>query len=282
MSDESADLGATAFMRVLRGLLRPLVRLMIARGVTLPAFTRMMKALYVETAEADFRLDGQKMTDSRISVLTGVHRRDVRALRDPVPDPARQSTTLLATVVGRWMADPLWQDGQGAPAPLPRQSSGGPSFESLVRAVNKDVRPRTVLDELLRQGLVGPDADGRLRLDRSALVGPGDRDHKSIFFAANIGDHIAAAAANLDKDPAPFFERALFYNRLRPDSVAAVETRARALSTEALVALNTLAARHQSADAEDKDATHRLRFGLYFYHEDEAGMPDAGDEGTSA
>ena len=58
-------------------------RALIAKGVTAPDFYRVVKQTFVEVAEADFALDGERPTDSRISMLTGVHRRDVKAFRDP-------------------------------------------------------------------------------------------------------------------------------------------------------------------------------------------------------
>ena len=57
------------------------MRALIAQGVTAPALYRLLKRLYVEVAEREFRLDGERPTDSRISLLTGVHRRDVKAFR---------------------------------------------------------------------------------------------------------------------------------------------------------------------------------------------------------
>ena len=68
--------------RALKAVLRPLVKMMIARGVTAPSAYRLLKEVYVESAEADFSEErGARPTDSRISVLTGIHRRDVKALR---------------------------------------------------------------------------------------------------------------------------------------------------------------------------------------------------------
>ncbi|MEM6421722.1 MAG: DUF6502 family protein, partial [Pseudomonadota bacterium] len=81
MTGDNGNSAGDAMMRVLSGMLRPLVRILIARGVTLPALIRLLKSVYVGVAEEDFRIDGKPVTDSRVSVITGVHRRDVRAIR---------------------------------------------------------------------------------------------------------------------------------------------------------------------------------------------------------
>jgi hypothetical protein len=259
------------FLRVLRGLLRPLVKAMIAQGVTAPAVYRMLKELYVEVAEADFRIDEKRPTDSRISMLTGVHRKDVRTIRETGAEDsgaAARRVTAIASVIGRWLASPETVDGAGAPLELPRQAAEGPSFDALVGSVSKDVRPRTVLDELVRQGLVTLEGEGeRVALRAEAFLGPRDPEQRVIFFARNVGDHIAAATENLlaEDGEAPFLERAVFYNRLRPSSVDSLERAARARAAETLAELNRLAHACQQADMDSPEATERFRLGVYFY-----------------
>ncbi len=259
------------FTRVLRGLLRPLVRLLIARGVTVPIAYRLLKEVYVTVAVEDFAIDGDRPTDSRVSVLTGVHRRDVKTIREADDDGSgglRQKTALLTTVVGRWAGgrDTTGQDGK--PLPLPRSGDTEPNFEALVREINRDIRPRTVLDELLRLGLVQVDDDGLLVLDDSVLVGSGDTDQQTVFFAENVGDHLAAAAENLMSEEPPFLERAVFYNNLSAASVNEIEARARALSQDTLVELNAMARDRQSRDEASGKPLQRFRFGVYLYRED--------------
>lgn len=272
MQPETAQSPTDLFVRVLRGLLRPLVRVLIARGVTAPVTCGLLKEVYVRVADEDFRLAGKRPTDSRVSILTGIHRRDVHALRQDGPDAGdavRGKTTLLATIIGQWLAGPDTLDAAGQPRPLPRSGDDGPNFEQLVRAVNRDVRPRTVLDELLRQGVVRETLDGLLHLVADVVVGPADAGQKTIFFAANVGDHMAAAAENLIAAQPRFLERAVFYNRLLPGSVDRIEARARALGQAALVELNALAKDHQGRDAGQAQALQRFRFGVYLYREDE-------------
>ena len=271
MTEETPEVSNSAFARVLRGLLRPLVRAMIAEGVTAPALYRVLKRIYVEVAEDEFRLEGERQTDSRISLLTGVHRRDVRAFRENdagAEAAAQEKVTTIASVVGRWLADPGTRSPDGTPKPLPR-TGDSPSFDALVRSVSKDIRARTVLDELVRQGLVDIE-DGMVHLRSGAFLGPADPDQKVVFFADNVGDHIAAAVDNLLADQPQFLERAVFYNRLTSGSVDALEADARRLGGEVLLALNEQAHASQADDLDKPDGTHRFRFGVFFYREDEA------------
>ncbi|MEM7644206.1 MAG: DUF6502 family protein [Pseudomonadota bacterium] len=244
------------FLRVLRGLIRPLVRVLIARGVTAPAFYRLLKSVYVDVADQSFRLEDGAPTDSRISLLTGVHRRDVKILRaagDDGWEAARAKSAAFATVLSRWRA--------AGSDPLPRAA-----FDTLVIDVSTDIRPRTVLDELLRQGLIVADGD-LLRLTDAALAGPRADDHRLVFFAANLGDHLAAAAENLLAEDPPYLERAVFYTRLTPEAVDALEARARELGQDLLVTLDAESRVAQEAGKMDPANTERYRFGLYFYRE---------------
>jgi len=284
MGNATQSSGPGGFARVLRTLLRPLVKAMIAHGITLPALTRMLKEIFVEVAATDFALDSRAPTDSRISMLTGVHRKDVRTLRTadgPSAAATGSRASALASVVGRWLADPALTDAEGRPHPLPRQSREGPSFEALAASVSSDIRPRTILDELLRQGVVSEvPGSGLLRLEAEAFVGPAEIGQQAHFFSQNVGDHIAAATENLLAQPgaAPFVERAVFYNRLTPASVAEIEGEARRLSADALARLNRLAFARQNADASDPEARERFRYGVFFYHAAEDAPPAGAGE----
>jgi hypothetical protein len=263
---------------ILRGLVRPLVRTLIRHGVTAPAFYRMLKKVYVDVAHEEFGIDGNPPTDSRITLLTGVHRRDVRdILRDDDQswEDARSKIATFATVFGQWLATPAFLNDDGTPRELARSGDEGRDFDSLVRGVSRDIRPRTVLDELLQQGLVAETPEGLLQVVDGAVLGPGSDDHKMVFFAANVGDHLAAAAENLVAVDPPFLERAVFYNRLTEASVDQVESRARALSQDALEQINRESRSLQQSDATQENAIHRYRFGVYFYRHADAPASDA-------
>ncbi len=270
MSSKELSGAGSALMRVLHGLLRPLVRTLIAYGLTAPTVYRLLKRIYVEVAHEDFRIADTPPTDSRITLLTGVHRRDVREILTSDAESwtgARQKSTVFATVVGQWLANPDYLDDAGNPLVLPR-SGELTSFESLVRLVSTDLRARTVLDELLRLGLVEEVEDGLALKSEQAVFGSGSDEHKTVFFAANVGDHLAAAAENLLAPEPPFLERAVFYNHLSETSIDQIEAMARTESQTVLNALNKQSAQFQKQDRSSPGPKQRYRFGVYFYRED--------------
>src|SRR5688572_33437939 len=68
--------------RVLEALARvlmPLVRLLIARGITYQATAEVLKRVYVLAARKDFT-PGDESTGTRLSLLTGLNRKEIRRL----------------------------------------------------------------------------------------------------------------------------------------------------------------------------------------------------------
>lgn len=94
--------------RPLRRLLRPLVRLLIRSGVTFPVLADLLRGLYVEVAGQELLTDPKSRTDSRISLMTGVHRKEIRRLREEGGDVAEVPAvvTLATGIIARWLGQP--------------------------------------------------------------------------------------------------------------------------------------------------------------------------------
>ncbi|MEL6424576.1 MAG: DUF6502 family protein [Pseudomonadota bacterium] len=264
-------------MRALKVILRPLVKLLVARGVPVRSATQAMREVYVEVIASDFVLRGEKVTDSRISLLSGLPRKEVRRLREMTPEgrpAAARQLSATATVLGRWLADPAYSD-DGAPRALPRQ--GDLSFESLVQSAMLDMRARTVLDEMERQSLVTIDSEDVIRLRPGAFASGGDAEQTDEVLAANIGAHVEAAARNvLGKEPRTL-ERAVHYNRLSPASVSEIEAKAREMAHALLVEVNQMAYDRQQSDKAEAANRSRFRFGMYFLGETPETAPEDRD-----
>ncbi len=258
-----------ALLRALQRLLKPLVRVLIAHGITFPVLTRLLKEVYVDVAERDFPVPGKPQTDSRINLLTGIHRKDVKTLRnrERAAEAPPAVVSRNARMIAIWTGAPDYLDERGRPRPLPRNrpGDGGPSFEALVAAVSKDIRSRAVLDEWQRQKLVRIDDDGLVHLNTEAFVPREDFDDLAYYFGRNLRDHIAASGHNLLGQAPPMLERAVYYDKLRPQSVRQLAEEARALGGKALVELNRRAFELAERDEGAEDATERMTFGVYFY-----------------
>lgn len=260
-------------------LLRPLVRLMLRVGITFPVLAERLRMLFVEVAAAGLEQEKAR-TDSRLSLATGIHRKEIRRLREagggaPVPAlPEPSSVTLSAALIARWLATPTPPGTEEDIWLLPRSASAGPSFDALVRSVTTDVRPRAVLDEWLAQGIVTLEPGDHVRLNTQAFVPAPGAEAQIFYFGRNLHDHIAAAAANvLATDHAPFPDLSVHYDQLSPQGAAALDAVARAAAARLLQDVNQQAA----AIAAQDDASlksgpkRRVNFGIYLYVEDESG-----------
>jgi hypothetical protein len=271
--DTSGTVPQSPIFVAIQHLLRPLVRLLLLHGVSFTIFCELVKSAYVKVADAEFRLDSKPQTDSRISLLTGIHRREVNRLRNEtvteinLPQHASMSALLLTI----WSGHPDYLDEQGLPIPLPRQASKAveQSFESLVQSVSKDFRPRVVLDEWLRQGIITLDSDDRVCLSADAFVQPQDMAEKIYYFGQNIHDHLAATVHNLSGGAPPLLERCVFYDKLSADSVKELADYSRIAGMRSLHSVNKRAAELQQRDRKNADAIYRANFGVYQYSEAE-------------
>ncbi|HQU14528.1 MAG: hypothetical protein B7Z66_02680 [Chromatiales bacterium 21-64-14] len=261
-------------------LLRPLVRYLIRQGWGYPALCELLKPLYVGEAEAEHGAGTRgRLTDSHLSLLTGIHRKEIKRLKDELAEDGgasapRRGVNVAARVVGTWVSDPDYLDAAGEPRPVPlRDPRGGPSFEALVRSVKADLRARSVLDELLRVGVAEEAPGGQIRLLRTAYVSP-VAEEKLEFLAANVGDHLRSALHNLSTPQAPYLERALYHDaipadeleRLRPELMRLADPLLRQ-ANQRLMSANTVGTESGSRPRR------RMRLGVYYYEEDTGGDP---------
>ena len=252
----------------LRRLLRPLVRLLMRCGVTFPAAADVLRDLYLEVAAAEL---GPKRTDSRVSLLTGVHRKEIRRQRVVADEAPPLLVTRNGRLISTWLGAPGYTDGSGKPLPLLRAVEDGPSFDRLVASVTRDVRPRAVLDDWLSQNIVWIGEDERIHLAPTAYLPRQGREEQLFYFSRNVQDHIAAAAANvLAAGPAPFLDRSVHYDRLTPEAATAIEQMARDAAEALLLDINRRALALAGDEVLEGRPARRVNLGIYLLSEDEA------------
>ena len=261
---------AAAF-KAARKILRPLVKYLIARGITYPALVTLLKAIYVEVAVKEFPLQEKGATDSRVSMLTGVHRAEVKRLVeqiDHIDEITPPSVSMGAQIAARWISDPIYLDRAGNPKPLARYASDGGelSFEALVACISKDIRARSILDEWLRLEVVEVDEQSRVCLRTKAYVPKAGGEEKNFYFSQNLHDHIATSVNNLLEDAPPLLERSVYYNKLTSASIETLQKLSTEVGARAIQDINRLAIQLDRLDDSHPYAKYRMNFGVYFYH----------------
>ncbi len=262
-----------AVIRALKKLLRPLVRLLLSFQITLPYLIELLKSTYVEIADRDFKLENKKQTDARISLLTGVHRKDTRRLRNQETEDEEISAAGVGSqLVANWISQPEYLDKDGEPRRLALKAKTDdplPDFEQLVQSVCKqDMRARVVLDEWQRLGMATL-VDGHwVELNKKAFLPDSGIDEKAFFLGMNVSDHLEAASQNLLANQPPFVERCVYYDGLSEASIQELKALAEQQGMEMLQALNKKALELKEKD-QQKSATEtqRMNAGIYFFNQ---------------
>lgn len=264
----------TALKNAVLSILRPLVRYLIERGWTYPALGEMLKAVYVEEALQHQTEDEKSVTDSRVSLLTGVHRKDVKRLRAALSEHANvpvlpHGAALAARVVAAWTSTPRYLDAKRKPKVLPLRSlPNRVSFEGLVRETKADMRANVILDELVRTGVADTDEEGKVHLLRSAYVSDIPRD-KLVYLGDNIADHLQSALHNIAGQDKPFLERAVYYEVVNVDEIDALRPELYQLSEEFLQAINRrVMPLNRKAIRDAQNTGRRIRLGVYYFEDD--------------
>lgn len=264
-----ADLTLAAAVRVMA----PLLSLLLREGVTFQRLVVALKQALLEEAPPVLLDSGARVNDSSVSTLTGIHRKDVREWRSAGrPRPQAKTFGAVMNAFTRWSTDPDYCDARGRPRVLERKGGAG-SFEALAASVSNDVRPRTVLQELLRLGVAelvagaSKDAEDGVRLRVDAFVPRQGAPEMLELLSDNVSDHLAAAVHNVVGATPAMLEQSVYADNLRPQSVE----RMRALARKTWRAASTEIVREATALREDdsgqQGADQRVRIGMYFYYE---------------
>jgi hypothetical protein len=207
------DDGKKTALQAFRLMFRPLARILLRAGVNWKELAEIGKATYVEVASEDFGIRGRPTNVSRVAILTGFTRRDVRRLRELLSqeDPAAFNRMNYATrVLSGWHQDPEYLAEDGKPLAL-AASGGNPSFESLCDRYSGDVPATTMLKELKHVGAVAANADGKL-VAQARYYMPMLMDPEQMLRSGSVvGDMGYTVAYNLHRsagDPSRFERRA--------------------------------------------------------------------------
>lgn len=273
-----------ALLSALRHLLRPLVRILIDRGVSFDRFAAMARAVYVEVAERDFALPGRKPSVSRISVLTGLTRKEVvRLLEEPRPEDAESAASYnrAARVVTGWLQEHPMEGTASGAAPLPLE--GDRSFAAVVRRYSGDMPVRAVLDELVRVGAVRV-REGEVELVYRHYIPPMGETRKLVYLGEDAADLISTIGHNLKAQPGEArFQRKVFYDNVPVESLEALRALARGKGEQALDELAREMSKHDRDVNPERGGTGRMRavVGIY-YAEEMFHPPESADSATKA
>jgi hypothetical protein len=264
-----------AYQRAIQSLMRPIVRQLVAKGLPYSALDGIVRRLYVETAERDFALPFKRPTDSRVSLVTGLHRKEVARLRREKVVPPSQvgsAESIASRVIGRWMAARGYVDERQRPRAIPyeQKSPRGPSLVRLVQDLGIDIPPRSVLDELIRLGAVVLLPGGDLKLREEGLIPSGNLEQRLPILANDPGELFTTIAHNFDEPETPWFQRKVDYDNIGSDSLLELRQAAKAAGEEFIRVANALLAGRDRDRNKRAPGGRRSRvvMGAYYFESD--------------
>jgi len=265
-------------LRAYQVLLGPLIRILLRQGISYAEFSEIAKAVYVEVALKDFKVAGRKATRTRVAVMTGLTRKEVkRVIDEAVKDryePKSKFSRLGRVLVG-WHTDTDFTGPYGLPLELQYETNipSEPTFAELVRRHSGDMSPRSILDELIRVGAVRETDAGWYRvLRREYITDAQGRDtfERTGFIVRNF---VNTVDFNMTKS-APGkgrFERHVFpADGLRAEDMPKFDAFLRERCQTLLEELDNWLANLPIPDAKKGDEIMHTGVGVYHYMTNEA------------
>ncbi len=266
MDESNQQLLARAILR----LLRPLVRILLRNGVAFGTFSDLAKKVYTDVAFEDFTLEGKKQTVSRVSILTGLTRKEVKRLHE-LPEPGSLSEekryNRAIRVISGWLNDTRFCSADGVPLPLALEDEE-PSFSTLVRAYSGDVPVQAMLTELTTSKSV-EQRDGIIYLIRHAYIPSDDPVEKIHILGTDVEELIATIDHNLTHQR----DELRFQRKVSNDNISATSLKAfRQLSTKEaqmfLEHLDSWLTEHELDPKNEHEQTPvRVCMGVYYYED---------------
>jgi hypothetical protein len=182
-----------------RALLRPIASVILKCGMTWREFSEISKSVFVSVATDEFGIRGRPTNISRVSILTGISRKEVKRQRELLAEPASSvspKTTDATRLLSGWHQDPDYIGSDGSPLALMPEGDV-PSFQSLFESYGGDTPEQTLFRELLKAGSIEKDDHGRY-IARRRYHMPVEMDEGGIrFFGTNLFDHANTLCNNV-------------------------------------------------------------------------------------
>ena len=256
----------TTLRSACRALLRPIASVVLKCGMTWREFSELSKSVFVSVATDEFGIRGRPTNISRVSILTGISRKEVKRQRDlldeaevPVPPKTTDATRLLSG----WHQDPDYTDKDGEPLPLAADGTN-PSFQTLFSTYGGDTPEQTLSRELLKAGSIEQDSQGRYVAKRRYHM-PVEMDPGGIrFFGTNLFDHANTLCKNVTGDnELRWLEGFAVDDHVHPDAVEEFRTYIDERGQQFLEEIDDWLSQRRLDPNESETTPVRLGLGVY-------------------
>jgi hypothetical protein len=172
-----------------RNFVDPVVAMLLKNGVTYKTFMQLCKESYVDVAQKEFGIRGRPTNTVRVSALTGIDRRDVKAIKERLLQAEAIDTTSvhqdrMSRIVRGWHDDPDFKTADGTLADIALET-GDLSFKRLSQRYAAGLPLNVILKELINAGCVEVLDNGLLHLIKPYYSPPG-LNPEALLRASNV------------------------------------------------------------------------------------------------
>lgn len=254
--------------------LRPLARALLRAGIGYREFEEISKTAFVDIATKDYGLRGRPTNISRVAVMTGMTRKEVRRLREKSQagnETLVVKTTPMAAVLHRWYTESDFVSNAGKPRDLSFDGEGA-TFSSLVRKFGGDIPPGAMRTELLRIEAIEQLPDGNLRVLKRNVSSLGFHDRIVNVLTNQLYPATLAVAHNtLHEDPADrWIQRSVSTSFVRDNDLQRVRRISADRLDEFTTSIDDLFAAYETLYEKDEnlEPEHAVGIGVFYFEED--------------
>jgi hypothetical protein len=256
-------------------VMRPIVRILLRYGIGYREFLEVTKTAYVDVASSDFGLRGRPTNISRVAVMTGLTRKEVKRLRDKIASGdsrIKVKTTPLADVLHHWYAEEEFTDADGGPRPLPFR--GDVSFTDLVKKFGGDIPAGAMRTEMKRVGAVKEDEEGILTVSSRAFE-PANHHQKLLTLLVHGAYPLLCNITHntdADADVSSWANRIAFTRSVRREDAAQLRRITRDRIIEFAESTDDLFMAYESLHESDSRgaAEEPIAVGIFYFEETDA------------
>jgi hypothetical protein len=226
----------------------------------------------VDVATTEFGIRGRPTNISRVAVMTGLTRKEVRRLRNVLESGERRlavKSTPISEIVSRWHAEEDFLDSNGRPATLPFSGTEN-SFSDLVKKFGGDVPPGAMRTELKRVGSVQEDKDGNLSIVKRTIIPTDKTENLVTSLVHGVYPLLSTVAENsgAGDDSRELTQLTAYSVRIRKEDL----NRLRRISNDRLLdiaeSFDDLFMTYETLNAADDDIpSTTVAVGLYYFEE---------------
>jgi hypothetical protein len=195
----TTSISVGAVKLALAKVFRPVIRLAIQAGLKYGDLDRIVREVVFEEGCA-LLTEVEKNNTSRISTITGLHRKEVAQRlasgeNNVHPNTTTERLSTASRVLFRWI-HVAQRNKRYELIPTHNESPRAISFSRLAKEVVSDVHYRSLLDELIRLGFAH-ESTGHVRLLTHAFTPTGKSDDQVALLAQNVEAMLRTSVDNV-------------------------------------------------------------------------------------